>query len=89
LKCGCPNTQIDSIVLYPETVALSLKALKVEAETGFITNPNLHSFSIVLQDSCEDADNDAYSTGIWYQEHSFKQDYPILFINTPPGCCEL
>jgi hypothetical protein len=94
-KCGHANTQGDSIVFSAETLALSLEALRVEAETGFITNPNLHPFSIVLQDGCEDADDDVYpddtqhSTGIPYQEHSFKQDYPTLFINTPPGRREL
>ena len=91
-KRGWENTQRESIIFSPEALVKSLEALRVDAEAGFGTNPNLNPFSIVLQDECEDAkDSSTYpddrklGTGTKYEEHTFKQDYPTLFINTPPG----
>lgn len=91
-KRGRANTQGESIIFSPEALAKSLEALRVDAEARFGTNPNLDPFSIVLQDGCEDAkDTSAYpddsklGTGTKYEEHTFRQDYPTLFINTPPG----
>ena len=91
-KRGRANTQGESIIFSPEALAKSLDALRLEAESGFVTNPNLNPFSIILQDGCEEAeDNSAYpddsqhGTQVQYKEHTFQKDYPTLFINTPPG----
>jgi hypothetical protein len=91
-KRGRANTQGDTVSFSPEALELSLEALRLEAESSFATNPNLKPFSIVLQDGCEeDEDKSAYPDdsnhvpGVTYQEHSFHQDFPNLFINTPPG----
>ena len=95
-KRGRANTQGESIIFSPEALVQSFDALRLEAESGFVTNPNLSPFSIILQDGCEEAeDNSAYlddsqhGNGVKHKEHTFQQDYPILFINTPPGRREL
>ena len=90
-KRGRANTQGESIIFTPEALEKSLEALRIEAEAGFGTNPNLNPLSIVLQDGCEEAEVSAYpddsqlGSGVQYEEHTFKQKYPLLFINTPPG----
>jgi hypothetical protein len=91
-KRGRANTQGESVIFTPEALVKSLEALRIDAEAGFGTNPNLNPFSIVLQDGCEDAedlsaypDDSQLGTGVQYKEHTFKEEYPLLFINTPPG----
>ena len=91
-KRGRANTQGESVIFTPEALAKSLEALRMDAEAGFGTNPNLNPFSLVLQDGCEEAedssvypDDSQLGTGVQYKEHTFKEEYPLLFINTPPG----
>jgi hypothetical protein len=94
-KRGRANTQGKSVIFTPEALAKSLEAFRMDAEAGFGTNPNLNPFSLVLQDGCEEAeDSSAYpddsqlGTGVKHKEHTFKEEYPLLFINTPPGRCK-
>jgi hypothetical protein len=90
LKRGRANTQGDAITFSPETLERHLEALRIEAESTFVTNPNLDPFS-VIQDGCEEADESAYpddskhACSPTFEPHSFQSDFPKLFINTPPG----
>jgi hypothetical protein len=87
------NTQGESIIFTPKALKKNLEALRIEAEADFRTTPNLNPLIIVLQNRCEEAeDPSAYpndsqlGSGVQYEEHTFKQKYLHLFINTPPGC---